>query len=86
MLLPSTEYQHMDQQSRASDEQWEPSAACRFTVEAAMLEMVQRLERQGLGNEEVALALVDAAEDYVIRLAKATSQLRSGGSRLTQSH
>jgi hypothetical protein len=42
---------------------------CRQIVDAAMLEMVERLHSQGLGRAEVALALADASEEYVIRLA-----------------
>jgi hypothetical protein len=42
---------------------------CRQIVDAAMLELIERLHSQGLGRAEVALALADASEDYVIRLA-----------------
>ncbi|MDO1583625.1 hypothetical protein [Rhizobium oryzicola] len=61
----------MVQHIHGTDDPWEPSLLCRFTVEAAMLDMVKRLQKQGLGNEEIAVSLADAAEDYVIRLANA---------------
>jgi hypothetical protein len=41
----------------------------RQIVEAAMLEMIQKLHAQGLGRADVALTLADASEDYVIKLA-----------------
>ncbi len=42
---------------------------CRTEVEAAMFEMVKRLQQHGWEPAEVALALADAAEDYVMLLA-----------------
>lgn len=41
----------------------------RMRVEAAMVEMIQRLRDEGISQEAIALALADAAEDYVILLA-----------------
>jgi hypothetical protein len=43
--------------------------ACRPAVEAAMNEMILKLHAKGFGRAEIALALADAAEDYVLRLA-----------------
>jgi hypothetical protein len=60
----------MAQRYIAADDPTEPSIRCRFKVEAAMLEMIEGLQRQGLGSAEIALSLADAAEDYVLRLAK----------------
>lgn len=42
----------------------------RMRVEAAMLEMIQKLLAEGYRQEAVALSLADAAEDYVIELAR----------------
>ncbi len=42
---------------------------CRTEVEAAMFDMIQRLQQHGWTPAEVALALADAAEDYVMLLA-----------------
>ena len=42
---------------------------CRTEVEAAMFEMIERLQKHGWAPAEVALALADAAEDYVMLLA-----------------
>ncbi|OWK24173.1 hypothetical protein ISN39_07415 [Rhizobium sp. 007] len=42
---------------------------CRTEVEAAMFEMIKRLQQHGWTPAEVALALADAAEDYVMLLA-----------------
>ncbi len=47
----------------------EPLPATRFTVEAAMLAMIEDLCRRGLTRAEIAISLADAAEDYVIILA-----------------
>lgn len=43
---------------------------CRQIVEAAMLEMIEKLHAKGLVRAEVALALADASEDYIMLLAK----------------
>ncbi|NLS06842.1 hypothetical protein HGP14_26380 [Rhizobium sp. P32RR-XVIII] len=42
---------------------------CRTEVEAAMFEMVKQLQQHGWEPAEVALALADAADDYVMLLA-----------------
>lgn len=55
------------------DETYDPPAINRFKVEAAMLEMIEQLQGQGLSQAEIALTLADAAEDYVIRLANLTT-------------
>jgi hypothetical protein len=55
------------------DETYDPPAINRFKVEAAMLEMIEHLQGQGLSQAEIALTLADAAEDYVIRLANLTT-------------
>ena len=47
----------------------EPLPATRFTVEAAMLAMIEELIRRGLSREDIAISLADAAEDYVMILA-----------------
>jgi hypothetical protein len=59
----------MDTRYPTSDELYDPPAAHRFKVEAAMLEMIERLQQEGLAKQEIALILADAADDYVIRLA-----------------
>lgn len=41
----------------------------RARVEIAMVEMIENLQREGFLIEEIALALADASEDYVILLA-----------------
>jgi hypothetical protein len=46
---------------------------CRTEVEAAMFEMVKRLQQHGWEPAEVALALADAADDYVMLLASKKS-------------
>lgn len=68
------------------DDAYDPPAINRFKIEAAMLEMIEHLQQEGLSQAEIALTLADAAEDYVIRLAnlsgtensedKSTSPLR----------
>ncbi len=55
------------------DDPYDPPAINRFKVEAAMLEMIEHLQQQGLSQAEIALTLADAAEDYVIRLANLTA-------------
>lgn len=42
---------------------------CRLAVEAGMITLIQQLCEQGHSEASVALALADASEDYVIRLA-----------------
>jgi hypothetical protein len=42
---------------------------CRAAVETAMLDMINRLKKRGWSDAELALALADAAEDYVMELA-----------------
>lgn len=34
-----------------------------------MLEMIERLQQEGLGRQEIALILADAADEYVVILA-----------------
>jgi hypothetical protein len=63
---------------------YEPPAINRFRVEAAMLEMIENLRRQGLRQEEIALTLADAAEDFVIRLANVTAEDDSETDNTTQ--
>ena len=46
--------------------------SCRTAVEDAMQEMIDSLCTKGFDHAEIALALADAAEDYVIFLASAT--------------
>lgn len=46
-----------------------PQSTTRARVEIAMLEMVENLQQEGFSVEEIALALADASEDYVILLA-----------------
>ncbi len=48
---------------------YDPTTINRFKVEAAMFELIGQLLRQGMDEAEIAMALADAAEDYVIRLA-----------------
>jgi hypothetical protein len=50
-------------------EDLDPPTESRFKVEAGMLDLIQRLQVQGLSQAEIAVALADAAEEYVIRLA-----------------
>jgi hypothetical protein len=47
-----------------------PLPDCRARVEIAMFETIERLQQEGLSLEEIALSLADAAEDYVMFLAK----------------
>ncbi|ULJ76466.1 hypothetical protein [Rhizobium gallicum] len=47
-----------------------PVTDCRVRVEAAMLEMIGRLESTGLSPHDIALVLADASEDYVMFLAQ----------------
>ncbi|WP_455273656.1 hypothetical protein [Rhizobium herbae] len=47
----------------------DPPTECRFKVEAGMLDLIEQLRGQGLSQPEIAVALADAAEEYVIRLA-----------------
>lgn len=42
---------------------------CRATVETAMRSMIKRLKKRGWSDAELALALADAAEDYIMELA-----------------
>jgi len=46
-----------------------PRRATRARVEIAMTELIDNLQREGFLVEEIALALADASEDYVILLA-----------------
>lgn len=50
-------------------EELNPPAMSRFKVEAAMIELIERLRGQGLTQAEVAVSLADAAEEYMLRLA-----------------
>ncbi|MGK9055292.1 hypothetical protein [Neorhizobium petrolearium] len=59
----------MGSAARRTKKQSEPFTSCRLMVEAAMQEMIANLQSKGLQPPEIALALADAAEDYVIRLA-----------------
>lgn len=42
---------------------------CRAAVETAMRNMINRLKKRGWSDAELALALADAAEDYIMELA-----------------
>ena len=44
-------------------------ADCRKLVEAAMRNLIEQLHSKGFSQAAVALALADAAEEYVIELA-----------------
>ncbi|MCQ1855872.1 hypothetical protein [Neorhizobium galegae] len=68
----------MDMRTQTPDEPYEPPPAHRFRVEAAMLEMIERLQQEGLSRQEIALILADAADEYVIILANMTSETASG--------
>ncbi len=46
-----------------------PNAETRFKVEAAMFELIDTLARNGLPREDIAMALADAADDYIMMLA-----------------
>lgn len=46
-----------------------PNAETRFKVEAAMFELIDSLAHHGLSREDIALALADAADDYIMMLA-----------------
>jgi hypothetical protein len=46
-----------------------PPPISRFRVEAAMIELIEKLRVQGLSQAEIAVSLADAAEEYVLRLA-----------------
>jgi hypothetical protein len=50
-------------------EDLDPPTESRFKVEAGMLDLIERLQSEGLSQAEIAVALADAAEEYVIRLA-----------------
>ena len=50
-------------------EDLDPPTESRFRVEAGMLDLIERLRSDGLSQAEIAVALADAAEEYVIRLA-----------------
>ena len=50
-------------------EDLDPPTESRFKVEAGMLDLIERLQSEGLAQAEIAVALADAAEEYVIRLA-----------------
>ncbi|CDN51447.1 hypothetical protein [Neorhizobium galegae] len=67
----------MDMRTQTPDEPYEPPPAHRFRVEAAMLEMIERLQQEGLGRREIALILADAADEYVIILANMTAETKS---------
>ncbi|WP_454851663.1 hypothetical protein [Rhizobium binxianense] len=43
---------------------------CRTEVEIAMMEMLNNLQAKGWSQAELALALADAAEDYVMLMAR----------------
>jgi hypothetical protein len=45
------------------------TSMCRFEVEIAMTEMLNKLQAKGWSQAELALTLADAAEDYVISVA-----------------
>jgi hypothetical protein len=57
----------------------DPPTESRFKVEAGMLDLITRLQSEGLSQAEVAVALADAAKDYVVRLA-ATFELHDQNS------
>lgn len=42
-----------------------------------MLEMIERLQQEGLSRQEIALILADAADEYVIILANMTAETAS---------
>ncbi|UIY32131.1 hypothetical protein LZK73_24985 (plasmid) [Neorhizobium galegae] len=42
-----------------------------------MLEMIERLQQEGLCRQEIALILADAADEYVIILANMTAETPS---------
>ncbi|WP_105430889.1 MULTISPECIES: hypothetical protein [Neorhizobium] len=67
----------MDMRTHTPDEPYEPPPAHRFRVEAAMLEMIERLQQEGLSRQEIALILADAADEYVIILANMTAETAS---------
>ncbi|CAN7699814.1 hypothetical protein [Neorhizobium tomejilense] len=67
----------MDMRTQTPDEPYEPPPAHRFRVEAAMLEMIERLQQEGLSRQEIALILADAADEYVIILANMTAETAS---------
>ena len=67
----------MDMRTQTPDEPYEPPPARRFRVEAAMLEMIERLQQEGLSRQEIALILADAADEYVIILANMTAETAS---------
>ncbi|TCV74704.1 hypothetical protein EDE05_1376 [Neorhizobium sp. R1-B] len=62
----------MTEKHPTQDEPYDPLTINRFKIEAAMLDLIDQLQRQGLDKLEIALALADAAEDYVMRLASTT--------------
>jgi hypothetical protein len=84
MLLYMGKY-IMDMLAQTPDESYEPPPAHRFRVEAAMLEMIERLRQEGLGRQEIALILADAADEYVIILANMTAETASD-QQARQSH
>jgi hypothetical protein len=43
-----------------------------------MLEMIERLQQEGLSRQEIALILADAADEYVAILANMTAETASG--------
>ncbi|MCQ1838744.1 hypothetical protein [Neorhizobium galegae] len=67
----------MDMRTQTPDESYDPLPAHRFRVEAAMLEMIERLQQEGLCRQEIALILADAADEYVIILANMTAETPS---------
>ncbi|WP_105422398.1 hypothetical protein [Neorhizobium sp. T25_27] len=67
----------MDMRTQTPDEPYEPPPAHRFRVEAAMLEMIERLQQEGLSRQEIALILADAADEYIIILANMTAETQS---------
>ncbi|WP_157885379.1 hypothetical protein [Neorhizobium galegae] len=64
----------MDMRTQTPDEPYEPPPAHRFRVEAAMLEMIEHLQQEGLSRQEIALILADAADEYVIILANMSAE------------
>lgn len=52
----------------------EQISRCRTEVEIAMMEMLNNLQAKGWTRAELALALADAAEDYVMLMARKGSK------------
>jgi hypothetical protein len=76
----------MDMRTQTPDESYEPAPAQRFRVEAAMLEMIDRLQQEGLSRQEIALILADAADEYVAILANMTAETASGQQSCQKHH